>query len=419
MERRVHHSRPGTVTFHLAKRECVGLPIGSARMGIIDRYLLRQFWQTFVICFFSLWGLYVVFDLFTNLEEFFQAAEKSGSLWNLIGSFYAYQAIVFFDRTSGLLALVSAMATLAWLERHNEMTALMAAGISKLRIAAPVVAASIVVTGLAVVNRELVMPRYRHQLARKTTDLLGDRAQGMAPCYDTTTKILFRGEATYTSEQRIHNPDFLLPPSLDQYGHTLLAEDAFYQPANQYHPAGYLLTGVRLPANLHQLPSIPQEGPPILITPRDAPDWLEPDQCFVVSYIPFEQLSGGAAWRQYASTAELIRGLRTQGFDFGADVRVAIHSRLVQPLLDLTLLFLGLPLILRRETRNVFLALGMCFAMVAGFMVVVFAFQYLGTIYLLSPSLAAWAPLLVFVPAAVALSEPLWERTHRRILRAA
>ncbi|MCS7305609.1 MAG: LptF/LptG family permease [Thermoguttaceae bacterium] len=388
-------------------------------MGIIDRYLLRQFVQTFVICFLSLWGLYVVFDLFTNLEEFLQAGEKTGNLWGLIGEFYGYQAIGFFDRTSGLLALISAMATLAWLERHNELTALMAAGISKLRIAAPVVIASVVVTLLAAVNRETLIPRYRQQLARKTTDLLGDRPQVMAPCYDTSTKILFRGSAIYTKNQRIEKPDLLLPPGLDQYGTTLVAENAFYRAANQHHPAGYLLEGVRQPTGLDKRPSLRKDGQPVIITPLDAADWLGPGQCFVVSDLAFEQLTGGLAWRQYASTRELIQGLRSKGLEFGADVRVTIHSRFVQPLLDLTLLFLGLPLVLRREMRNVFLALGTCLVLVAGFMGVVFACQYLGSIYLLSPSLAAWLPLFVFVPAAVAISEPLWERTHRRRLRPA
>ena len=37
---------------------------------IIDRYMLRQFVQTFLICFFSLNGLFVVIDGMGNLEEF-------------------------------------------------------------------------------------------------------------------------------------------------------------------------------------------------------------------------------------------------------------------------------------------------------------------------------------------------------------
>jgi len=59
--------------------------------------------------------------------------------------------------------------------------------------------------------------------------------------------------------------------------------------------------------------------------------------------------------------------------------------------------------VLSRENRNMFMAIGLCVVLVAGFMMLVLAFQYLGSSYLLEPSLAAWLPLMVFVPAAVAM----------------
>lgn len=387
-------------------------------MGIIDRYLLRQFLQTFVICYLSLTGLYVIFDLFTNIEEFLRCAEKAGSFWTLMGTYYSYRAILFFDRTSGLLTLVAAMFTVTSFQRHNEMTALMAAGISKLRAVAPVVAASVVIAALASASREVVIPEIKDGLSRKTTDLLGDVGQEMKPCYDNDTGIWMRGRFTYADQERIEKPDFLLPDSLEQYGNPLLAKEAFCVPADDRHPAGYLLKGVSSPPDLDKQPSLVQGGQPVIVTPRDAPEWLAAGECFVASQLTFDQISGGHAWRQYSSTLALVRGIQNSALDFGPDVRVTIHSRLVQPLLDLTLLFLGLPLVLRRESRNVFLAIGMCVVMVSGFTLVVLGFQQLGTSYLIAPSLAAWGPLMIFVPAAVGLSEPLWEKSHRRRLSA-
>ena len=96
-------------------------------------------------------------------------------------------------------------------------------------------------------------------------------------------------------------------------------------------------------------------GDPVVLTPHDT-DWLKPDECFVASDITFNQLEGGPAWRQFASTGELLTGLHNRSLDYGADVRVTIHARLVQPILDVTLLFLGLPLVLSRQHRNVFVA---------------------------------------------------------------
>ncbi len=378
-------------------------------MGIIDRYLLRQFVQTFLICYLSLTGIYVVFDAFTNLEAFLQCAERAGGLAGLMGRYYVFRAIFFFDRTAALLTLISAMFTVTWIRRHNELTALMSAGISRVRVVLPVICAAVFVALLATANRELVIPRFREQLARTPHDLLGDIPRGMQPCYDNLTDILIRGRRTCASRRRLTEPNFLMPAALAKYGNQLTAEEAFYRPAEDNRPGGYLLKGVKQPKDIHLRPSLSLEGKPVIITPRDAPDWLGKDECFVASDVSFEQLTGGHAWRQYASTMQLISGLRNPSLDFGADVRVAIHSRIVPPFADVTLLFLGLPLVLTRDNRNVFMAIGLCVVVVAVFVLVAIAFQHLGSSYFLEPALAAWAPLIIFVPLAVGMAESMWE----------
>ena len=144
----------------------------------------------------------------------------------------------------------------------------------------------------------------------------------------------------------------------------------------------------------------------MIVTARDAPDWLKPDQCFLVSDLSFEQLTDADAWRDFSSTSQLIRGLHNRSLVLGGTIRVAIHGRIVQPLLDLTLLFLGLPLVMALESRNVFIAMSLCAVVTLAFMVVVFALQYMGGNYMLglSPALAVWLPLMVFVPVAVEMS---------------
>jgi len=171
-----------------------------------------------------------------------------------------------------------------------------------------------------------------------------------------------------------------------------------------------LLENVTQPKNIDTQESLQLGDQLVVLDPRDAPDWLEPNQCFVVSDIRFDQLTDRRAFKQFSSTAQLIAGLRNPSLDFGADVRVAIHSRIVNPLMDVTLMFLGLPLIVSRKSRNVFLAIGMCLGVVTLFLLVTIGFQHLGSssIYLLDPALAAWAPLILFVPPAVWLAESMW-----------
>lgn len=373
-------------------------------MSIIDRYLLRQFLQTLAICYLSLAGLYVVFDAFTNLESFLHAAPTPRALLWVMGEYYGYRALWFFDRTAGLLLLAAAMFTVAWIQRHNELVALEAAGIAKLRVLRGVIVAAAVFIALAAANRELLIPRFRSEIARKPHDLLADRPRELSPQFDQRTDILIRGKATYAADKRIEAPNFLLPPELDYYARQVEAREAYYHPPQAGRPGGYLLVGVEQPKDLAHRQSLVVDGRAVIITPRDAPDWLQPDQCFIASDVTFDQLTDLGAWQEYSSTAQLIRGLRNPSLDFGAKVRVTIHSRIVQPLLDFTLLLLGLPLVLTRSDRNVFMALGLCGLVVTTFTLVVLACQHLGAASILSAALAAWLPLMIFGPVAVELA---------------
>ncbi|HEX4131495.1 MAG TPA: LptF/LptG family permease [Pirellulales bacterium] len=372
-------------------------------MWIIDRYILRQFVHVFFTCWCSLTGLYVVFDAFNYLDEFMRFSEKNGNLLAIMGSFYAYRSILFFDRISAVLAITSAMFTVAWIQRHNELTALMAAGISRRRVVLPVIFASALIGLVAAASRELVIPHLADELSREANDLAGEGGRDLRPRYDHQNEFLFRGQKAFLNEHRIARPNFILRPALDPQCRQIVAECCYYHPADGQHPAGYLFTSLIAPRELLDEPSLVLDGRPVIITPKSAPEWIGPNDLFVASDVDFDQLVGGTRYRQFSSIGQLIAGLSNAALDFGADVRVAIHARIVQPVLDVTLLFLGLPIVLRRDRGNMFVAIGLCGGVIMGFLVVTTACQYLGAAYLVQPALAAWLPLMLFVPMAVAL----------------
>ncbi|HVA47516.1 MAG TPA: LptF/LptG family permease [Pirellulales bacterium] len=378
-------------------------------MLIIDRYLLRQFLQVLLICFFSLDGLYIVIDAFSNLDEFLHYAESEGTVYGLIVEFYSYRSVFMFERMSSMLTMITGMFTVTWIQRHNELTALTAAGVSRARVIRPIVVAAVGISLITCAGRELLIPLLAKKLDRDPKNLRGDSGQEFQPRYDNETSILMQGRATYSNKSRIEEPSFLLPEALNKYGKQLSAPNAYYLAPEENHPGGYLFQGVTSPERLLANHSLAMDGKPVVLTPLDEPRWLKSDECFVASNVSFEQLSGGRGWRQFSSTRQLIAGLSNPSLglagEFGADVRVAIHGRVVQPFLDLTLLFLGLPLVLHGTNRNVFIAIGLCGVVCTAFMLVVMGCQYLGQISLIRPALAAWAPLMVFVPVAVAMYE--------------
>ena len=373
---------------------------------IIDRYMLRQFAQVLLICFLSLVGLYIVIDAFGHLDHFVDYSEKHGSLLGTLAGFYAYRAIAFFDRTSGVLTLIALMFTVTWIQRHHEMTALLAAGLSRTRVLRPVLIAAVGVSLVAATNREVVMPGIREHLARDTKNLGGQQESLMQSRFDSQTDILIGGEKIIPTEKKIVAANFVLPRQLDQFGKQLAAREAHFIAPQGEWPSGYLLSGVTAPKALLKQPSLLLGSEPVVITPVGN-NWLQPDQIFVISGVSFEFLSAGANWRDFAATRELVRELRSPSTDLGNDVRVAIHTRFLQPFLDTTLLFLGLPFVVTRTNRNPFLAIGLCLAVVTIFMVVVLGCQSLGSSGWLQPALAAWLPLMLFAPVAAAMTDTL------------
>lgn len=376
-------------------------------MFILNRYLLRQFVQIFAICFMSLTGLYIVIDAFGHLDHFSSHAKATGgSVLQIIAEYYAYRSLDFFDRTSGILAMIAAMFTVTWLQRHQEMTAMMAAGISKYRILRPLLVCVAVVSLAAAANRELVIPSLRDELTRDSKDLGGVNARPLEARFDSQTDILIGGEKVVAAEERIVRPTFILEGELARYGRRLVAETARYSPASGNRPAGYFLKGVTTPSQITEQPTLSLEDRPVIVTPRDA-SWLAKDELFVVSELSFSMLANGSTWRNYSSARELIQELKHPSTDLGPDVQVAVHARAVQPLMDGTLLMLGLPLMFSRRNRNVFLSIGICLLVATLFSLVTLACRSLGDLGMIRPVLAAWAPLLLFVPVAAAMSQTL------------
>jgi len=378
-------------------------------MTIFDRYVLRLYVKVLAVGLLSLFGLYVVIDGFNNSDEFLSYGKRhAGGVLAVVVEYYGPRLLWFFDRTAGLLAMTAVAFVLTLLQRTNELSALMAAGIAPARMLRPLLGASIVVAILGMANREFGLPRVRDSLSKNAQDWLGENGRKCTPRYDIRSDVLISGKATYAKDRRIAEPLFPLPPELAAWGRQIVAENAYYQPATTERPAGYLLSAVRQPANLNKLASASLGGRPVLLSPADTPG-LKPDECFVVSVVTFEQLTVGSAWRQFLSSYELVTGIRGQTIEPGADVRLTVHSRVVQPLLDVALVLLGIPLVLSRGSRNIFMAAGIGGGLVAGVMVVVMACHALGSNYLLSATLAAWLPLLVFGPIAYAVARPLWD----------
>lgn len=355
-------------------------------MKLLDRYVLRGFVVNYFIALAVMIGVYVVTDLFFNLDEFYKdASETRIDVVRNILDYYGYNMLLYFAQLAGVITVVAACCTLAKMHRANELTAVLASGTSLYRIAWPVVLAGVVMNCIWFVDQEFVIPRVADKLARPHSDI--------------------KGATIY--------PVWFLP----ERSHNLVSARAF-------HPGSGAIQGLVV---MHR----DDRGHMTGITRADLAQWDPDRHVWALTYGIEETFvsgeSGDAAntagrrsvdvyageltpedvlvqqasqWTTFLSLMDLSRYQARYAND--ATFVKAKHARIITPLVGMILLLLGVPFFLTRERVSILAAGLRCILLCGACFVLAFIgqnvdFSGLGA----GPALPVWIPVLVFGPIAV------------------
>jgi hypothetical protein len=272
----------------------------------------------------------------------------------------------------------------------------------------PLIFAVIFVALLATVFREMVLPQFLDELVMDITSIEKNNGVMVNAIIDNETGITIHGDRTFRHESRISLPSFILRNPIVKQITYLKAQNAIHCPANNKHKAGFMLVGMQEMPEILKSNSLTINDRKVVITHHDEPDWIDANSCFIVTNVPFDYLASNDAWRQYASTLDMFLAARNQSLDVGNRIMAIIHARLIQPFLDVMLLFLGLPIVLLNSDRNIFKTLGLSSLIVISFIALREICQHLGSNADM-PVLGAWLPLLIFGPIAVNQFVKLYE----------
>jgi LPS export ABC transporter permease LptG len=113
-------------------------------MRILDRYVLRNFLEPFLICFGGFIALLLIVDLFDNGPDFIEYHVKVKT----VIAFYLTQlpAMALIAMPVGLL--LALLFSLSKMSRHNEIISMLTAGRSLVRIIVPLMLMGLVLTGV-------------------------------------------------------------------------------------------------------------------------------------------------------------------------------------------------------------------------------------------------------------------------------
>lgn len=358
---------------------------------LIDRQLIWSFLKAFAICLTSLLTLYVVVDLFTNMDDF-QGRDFREWLTQ-ISLYYGFRLPQIFDRLVEAIILLSAMFTVAWMQRNNEQLPLLSAGVSTRRIVLPVLGAACALLSLATLNQELLLPRVANKLNLPKDDPTGEKDTMVRHAYDFNG-VHLAGVKANLRTRTVQKLSASIPPNITGNLVHLQAEEAHF-----------ISTGPR--QGVWELTrTIPAE---IEIEPNSVLEIVDKGRYRLhVRDVTFDAMTRRPNWYIWASTQRIWEELARSEGSRQLGMAVVFHQRLARPVLGMLLVILGLSMILRDQNRNVILSVGSCLILCGTFFIVTLSCQTLGDNDLLSPVLAAWMPILIFAPFAL----PLFDSVH-------
>jgi len=145
-------------------------------MKTLDRYIIRNFLASAGLFLVAMIAMRIVGDLFFNIDEFAEV-EIEGFFQRLshVGRYYGYQSLVYFIEMGGVIIVASAAFALAKMNHTNELTAMLAAGVSLHRVTVPIVICAMILGGLIIVDQEIVISRIAPELVLDRDEKPGEK----------------------------------------------------------------------------------------------------------------------------------------------------------------------------------------------------------------------------------------------------
>ena len=135
-------------------------------MRTIDLYIVRSFLLSMVLWLVSLMALRIMVDMFANMDEFAEHG-KMAQVLTAIVRYYGVHSLEYFTQLGGVIIVLSAVFTVARMNHTNELTAMLASGMSLHRVVWPIIICSMLLGGLIMANQEFVVPQFAEELMRQ------------------------------------------------------------------------------------------------------------------------------------------------------------------------------------------------------------------------------------------------------------
>jgi lipopolysaccharide export system permease protein len=357
----------------------------------IDRYLLGGFTYSYVVSVVIMISMYIILDLFANIDDFTSGEESVVKIIGTIIQFYSYHGFLYFSQVAGMITLVAASFTLARMQKTNELAAMLAGGISMYRVALPIIMAGFFFNLLWVGNQEIIIPRIADKLVLGHDEVSGKRSFSLLFLRDKNNTLL----SAMMYDPKKQSMEQMIAMECDENGQIIAKVSADLATWDESTGVWKLERGIRYARSIKEAEFV-----------VSAKMGRQPVDVYQSDWKPNDLLLRQASnWTWYMSTGQLNELLKKPYLVPNKnEILSARHVRFTQWIMNMLLLVLGLPFFLNREPKTVLASVGLCLLVAISCFLVTFISQSLAA-STSHPALAVWLPIMIFGPLAAILME--------------
>jgi LPS export ABC transporter permease LptF/LPS export ABC transporter permease LptG len=355
--------------------------LGMFRLNLLDWYVARLYSAILALGFFGLLGIFYI-STFIDLSDKLFKGQATGPM---LLEYFWFATPQFAYYVLPISALIATLVTVGLLTKSSELTVMKACGISLYRAAVPVLLFSLVWSGVLFGLGESVLGP-----ANRRAEALNRQIRtGSAEAFDgLNRRWLVSGDGSiynyryFDSERNEINrlSVFEFEGRPWRLARRTFVEQVAYTDGWQGQDIWareFAESGAPPPFERHATAALPT---------LESPDFFETER-------PDTELMS------YGELERYIEDLSASGFDV-VDLVVALHRKASFPFVTLVLTLIAIPFAVTTGPRGALYGVGVGISIACGYWIILSVFGAVGAAGLLAPSLAAWAPNILFGASA-------------------
>lgn len=327
-------------------------------MRILDRYILKSIFVIFVGTVFTFAFLFILIDMFGNLQDFIA---KSVSL-KVLAQYYISFLPSIVVQTSTMACLISVLFTYSSLNAHNEITAIRASGMNFWQITRPALVFALFVSALVFLVNEKFVPQ-----SSMINQEIRDTQIKVVPSQKGKGKLAIHNLTFYGMKNRLFFIDTFDPNTNVLTGITIIGHDHNQNLVEKIVALKGVWTGIAWKFYNCQITtyngSVANVASDFRITPEKLMDIKETPKDFLkqrmdVSSMNLQQLHSYIKRFSGSGAIKTINNLR-----------VDLHQKITFPLRNFIIVLIGLPFALMSVgKRRAMTFTSIAIALVIGFL---------------------------------------------------